>query len=94
MAVLNIWSISFITFFILLNYSNTILFEIGPSDRILFVGLKINTWNKWTCVMLFSILSQVMDNIISATLNPYVTNVIKDHKTINKSSFILAHLIV
>lgn len=35
-----------------------------------------------------------MDSIVSATLNPYVSNVIKDHKTINKGSFIIAHLIV
>lgn len=94
LTVANIWSLSLITSFILLNYSNAILFEIGPSDRILFAGLKINTWNKWNCVMLFSTLSQVMDSIISATLNPYVSNVIKDHKTINKGSFIVAHFIV
>jgi hypothetical protein len=94
LAVANIWSISLISSFILLSYSNTILFEIGPSDRILFAGLKINTWDKWKCVMLFSRLSQVMNSIISATLNPYVSNVIKDHKTINKGSFIVAHFIV
>ena len=94
LAVANIWSLSLIASFILLNYSNTILFEIGPSDNILFAGLKINTWNKWLYVMLFSIFSQVMDSIVAATLNPYVNNVIKDHKTINKGSIFIAHIIV
>jgi hypothetical protein len=94
LIVANLWSILLITTFIALSSSNDILFEIGPSEKVSFAGLKINTWNKWICVMIFSTISQVMDSIVGATLAPYVTNVIKDHKTNNKGSFLIAHTIV
>lgn len=67
---------------------------LGPSEMVSFAGFPINNWKKWTYVMCFSMTSQIADSVVSATLNPFVTNVIKDHKTVNKGPIWRAHTIV
>lgn len=52
----------------------------GPSDA-QFGPLRINTWPRWGAVLAYSITSQVVSSIASATLSPYVSNVIRDYKT-------------
>lgn len=52
----------------------------GPSD-VQFAGFKVNTWMRWAIVMIYSILSQVSYSVISSTISPYISNVIRDHKT-------------
>lgn len=52
----------------------------GPSN-VKFAGFKIDTWGKWNIVMCYSIFSQLSESIISATISPYISNVIRDHKT-------------
>ena len=39
-----------------------------------------HTWARWTSVMVFSIVSQVSICINVNTLEPFITNVIRDHK--------------
>ena len=42
----------------------------------------------------FAVTSQVADSVVAATLNPFVTNVIRDHKTTEKGPRWRAHLVV
>ena len=67
----------------------------GPSEDIVFICFKINTWNRWTIVMMYSLFSQIIYTIISNTLRPYIKNVIQDHKTSNndKPKKYIAHYI-
>ena len=73
---------------------NVKLFTFGPLDEASFAGLRVNTWTRWLCVMSFSVVSQVVESVVASTLNPFVTNVIKDHKTTDKGPVWRAHLIV
>ena len=52
----------------------------GPSN-VQFGGITVNTWGRWVAVMLYSIGSQIAYSVVSATISPYVSNVIRDHKT-------------
>lgn len=72
--------------------TNRVVF--GPSNEITFAGFVIDTWWRWTCVMLYAIVSQVSIAINVNTLEPYINNVIRDHKTIDKGSAWRNHLIV
>lgn len=79
---------------VFLSSSSTDFVIWGPDERIRFAGYSIDTWERWTCVMLFSIVSQVSISINVNTLEPYITNVVRDHKTLQVSSPLHGHLVV
>jgi len=74
--------------------SSSNFLAIGPSDKILFAGIKINTRSRWVAIMFYSMFSQIMGSIVVGTLDPFITNVVRDHKTKNKGSKLVAHSIV
>lgn len=53
---------------------------LGPSPTIVVAGFVIDTWTRWSSVMVFAILSQISVCISVNTLDPYITNVVRDHK--------------
>ena len=93
---LGVWNASvvlvLVTLFLLLARNDFVTW--GPSDRILFAGYTINTWDRWTYVMLFSVLSQISISINVNTLEPYITNVVRDHKTHQLQNPLHGHLVV
>lgn len=68
-----------VTLFLVGSHTNFVL--LGPSPSIVFAGFTIDTWPRWSAVVAFSILSQVSICINVNTLEPYITNVVRDHKT-------------
>ena len=52
----------------------------GPGEAY-FITIPINTWSKWGCVMIYSFFSQVLYSFVNITLSPFLTNVIRDHKS-------------
>jgi hypothetical protein len=52
----------------------------GPSDKTLFMGMVINTWNKWYCLAIFSFLNTATNEFLSNALIPFFQNTIQDHK--------------
>ena len=75
--------------------STTDFFHWGPSN-VRFGGFYMNTWPRWGLVMAYSVLSQVTYSTVSATLSPFISNVIRDHKTPReqKGWYLAAHGIV
>ena len=74
------------------DYTNFVI--LGPSPDITFAGFVIDTWGRWTAVMIFSIVSQVSICINVNTLEPFITNVVRDHKTTRIMSDASSHAIV
>ena len=68
----------------------------GPSDNVVFGGMKIDSWAKWSFVMTYSVASQVVYSVVSSTISPYINNVIEDHKTPlkDKGSYIKSQALV
>lgn len=82
-----------VTLFLALSDNDFVIW--GPSDRIRFAGYTIDTWERWAYVMIFSIVSQVSISISENTLSPYITNVVRDHKTQQLTNPLLrGHLVV
>lgn len=80
-SIAGTWSLLIIGGFIFIIIdSETDFMCWGPSD-VKFAGFKINTWSRWVVVMNYSIFSQVVYTITSSTSAPYISNVIRDHKT-------------
>ena len=74
------------------DYTNFVI--LGPSPSITFAGFVIDTWSRWTVVMLFSIVSQVSICINVNTLEPFITNVVRDHKSRRAMGDVSSHTIV
>lgn len=83
-----------VTIFLFTTYDSTSFVILGPSEEIVFAGFRINSWTRWTVVMIFSIVSQVSICINVNTLEPFITNVIRDHKAKKMLSDELSHLVV
>ena len=77
-----------------LSFSKNDFVVWGPSERIQFAGYTVDTWERWAYVMIFSIVSQISISINVNTLEPYITNVVRDHKTTRLSHPLHGHLIV
>tara|TARA_Y100000816_G_scaffold150063_1_gene106731 strand:+ start:95 stop:571 length:477 start_codon:yes stop_codon:yes gene_type:complete len=95
-SVCIIWSSCLIGGLIIFIFDNETDFLIwGPSNTV-FAGIKINTWSRWCMVMSYSIFSQISYSVVSSTLRPFISNVIRDYKTPieNKGSLIRAHYMV
>lgn len=77
------------------NDDETDFLALGPSG-VRFGGFVVNTWPRWGIVMAYSTLSQVAYSVVSSTISPYISNVIKDHKTplATKGSVARSHAIV
>lgn len=81
-----------VTLFLGLSDNDFVL--LGPHEQIHFAGYTIDTWERWTYVMAFSIVSQISISINVNTLEPYITNVVRDHKTHRLGDPRHSHLIV
>ena len=75
------WSICIIAgVSVIASDMDTEFLQWGPSD-VIFAGFRVNTWTRWSFVISYSVLSQVAYTIVNSSVLPYITNVIRDHKT-------------
>lgn len=56
-------------------------FTWGPDANVKFVGFAISSWTRWFALMLYSLTSQIAQSLVSPTLSPWMSNVVRDHKT-------------
>jgi hypothetical protein len=53
----------------------------GPSDRIKFFGIKINTWPRWISLAIYSFIDTIILQWAKNIMKPWITNTIQDHKS-------------
>ena len=46
----------------------------GPGENTVFMGLKINSWGKWTALAVFSFFNTCINEFISNALDPWFLN--------------------
>ena len=78
------------------NFGNETDFLIWGPSNVKFAGFKIDNWGRWYLVMGYSMFSQISYSIVSSTLRPFISNVIRDYKTPieDKGSLIRAQYLV
>jgi hypothetical protein len=42
----------------------------GPSDKTIFMGMTIDTWNKWYCLAAFSFINTAINEFLGNALMP------------------------
>lgn len=54
---------------------------LGPNSDASFGGVAIDDWGKWTALMLYSATSQLAQSVVAGTLDPLITNEIRDPRS-------------
>lgn len=75
------WGVLTCFIFWWLGAFHTHFMTFGPSDRTVFMGLVINDWYSWSALAAFSFVNTAINEFLSASLIPWFTNTIQDHKT-------------
>lgn len=90
-----LWTVALLGGTVFFSATDDRFFTWGPSDT-RFAGIPISTWPRWAAVMTYSVLSQVAYSVVQSTVRPYISNVIRDHKTPpdEKGSMLGAQLLV
>jgi hypothetical protein len=77
--LLLLWLVLICVLFITSGSHNASFFMFGPSD-VIFMGMEVNNWYRWSLVMTYGFFSQMINSYMDATIGPYISNVIQDHK--------------
>ena len=73
-ALLLVWMITVCTIFYVLGAFHMSYMHIGPGEQTVFMGLKINSWGKWTALAVFSFMNTCVNEFISNALDPWFIN--------------------
>ena len=77
--------VALVSGFLLATRDFTTFVIFGPSEQIVFAGFVIDTWARWTSVMVFSIVSQISICINVNTLEPFITNVVRQKNVVQRN---------
>jgi len=77
--LLLLWLLLISILFIKSGSYNSSFFLFGPS-KVAFMGMEVNNWSRWSLVMTYGFFSQMVNSYMDATIGPYISNVIQDHK--------------
>lgn len=53
----------------------------GPGEHVHVMGLVLDTWYKWGCIVVFTFVSTSINAFVGDAIMPFITNTIQDHKT-------------
>jgi hypothetical protein len=73
-ALLLVWMVAVCTIFYFLGAFHMSYMHIGPGEKTEFMGLKIDSWGKWSALAAFSFLNTCINEFISNALGPWFVN--------------------
>jgi hypothetical protein len=80
MVLLVVWMVISVTVFYQLGAFHMHFMTFGPSPKTVFMGMVIDTWNKWYCLAIFSFFNTATNEFLGSALVPWFQNTIQDHK--------------
>lgn len=87
--IISVW-ISILTFvFIEFGFFKSDFFHFGPSETVYFLNKKINTWELWSVVVVYTIINQIITTYSLETITPWIINEVQApgaYLTIDKRS--------
>ena len=73
-ALLLLWMVTVCTIFYWLGAFHMGYMHVGPSEATVFMGLKIDSWQKWSALAIFSFFNTGINEFISNALDPWFVN--------------------
>lgn len=70
--------IGILTTIININDKTTTYIRFGPQENLFIVGIQINTYNLYFCVVLYCVFNTILRTINTGLISPYITNYIQD----------------
>lgn len=80
-GLLIVWMLAVCSIFYTLGAFHMSYMHVGPGEETVFMGLKIDTWGKWSALAGFSFWNTCINEFISNALDPWFLNSLQDHKT-------------
>lgn len=71
------WMTVSCTIFSMLGAFDNQFMTFGPSDKTVFMAMKIDDWWKWSTLAAFSLVNTTMNEFIGSALGPWFTNTIQ-----------------
>jgi hypothetical protein len=81
MILLLVWMIIACSVFYQLGAFHMHFMTFGPSSKTIFMGMTIDTWNKWYFLAAFSFVNTATNEFLGSALLPWFQNTIQDHKS-------------
>jgi hypothetical protein len=73
-GLLVVWMVTVCTIFYFLGAFHMSYIHVGPGEDTVFMGLKIDSWGKWSALAIFSFLNTCINEFISNALGPWFVN--------------------
>ena len=78
--LLVIWMGLMVIGLVVYSRSDLDLFKWGPNVSLLFLDIVIDTWAKWTALIIFITITQILKVFADEIISPFILNSIMDHK--------------
>lgn len=75
------WGAFVLTMFAFAGVFHSSFVHFGPSSQLKFLDYKIDTWFKWACVSVFSIIDSAMWELAHEAIHPWEMNTVLDPKS-------------
>lgn len=75
------WMLTVLGVFSHLGIMQTQFMSFGPSPATFFMGVRLHTWWRWSCVAVFTFVSTTINDFVGDAVVPWIQNTIQDHKT-------------
>lgn len=92
LGVGTLWIVAIIAMIATLSSGDPNFLNFGPG-KTTFLQFRVDTWGKWGLVMAYSFFSQLVNSLMNATIYPFITNVIRDHKAAWDGSELFGQLV-
>lgn len=73
-GLLIVWMLTVCTIFYFLGAFHMSYMHVGPGKDTVFMGLKIDSWAKWSALAIFSFFNTCINEFISNALDPWFLN--------------------
>lgn len=80
-VLLMTWLVIVMSIFTHLGLAKTQFMSFGPSPATFFMGIRLDTWHRWSMVAVFTFLSTAINDFVSDAVVPWIQNTVQDHKT-------------
>lgn len=64
----------------LVGFTESDFFKFGPSKTVHFFKIPVDTWGKWTCVVVYTVFNQLIQTYGLETISPWMINEIQNRK--------------
>lgn len=79
-SVISVWMIIVTCMMFAFGFTNSDFFKFGPNSSVKFFQTTIDTWGKWLCVVIYTIINQIIQTYGLETITPWMLNEVQNKR--------------